>query len=213
MLAIAGGKGGCGKTTTTLGLARAMARAGREPLVVDADCDMPDIHHVADIERNDGTDLVADGTRLEQATQRSGKFPGVALLTAGSPDQVDTALEATVRWHGPVLVDCPAGVSPDATRPLRHATATLLVSTDEPQCLEDARRTATVTAQLETPPIGAIVREITGRAPDEIGPCQVRAVVPSVEAVYDSPPLSRAWQSVSDSILDGLNRNPRRISL
>ena len=48
MLAIAGGKGGSGKTTTTLGLARAI---DGPTLAVDADCDLPNLHAMAGVPR------------------------------------------------------------------------------------------------------------------------------------------------------------------
>lgn len=44
MLAIAGGKGGCGKTTTALGLGAALPG---QPVVVDADWDLPNLHRLA----------------------------------------------------------------------------------------------------------------------------------------------------------------------
>ncbi|WP_336021993.1 CDP-4-keto-6-deoxy-D-glucose-3-dehydrase [Halobellus salinisoli] len=48
MLAIAGGKGGSGKTTTTLGVARAIDGPS---VAVDADCDLPNLHALAGVPR------------------------------------------------------------------------------------------------------------------------------------------------------------------
>lgn len=201
MLAIAGGKGGCGKTTTALGLARELARRGRHPLVVDADCDMPDLHHLAGVEREYGVDTLARGTRLERALQHSDRFPGVALLTAGAPDQTAGALRAVTEWRGPVLVDCPAGIGPDATRPLRYADAALVVSTDEPQCLEDSRQTLTATRQLETTPAGALLRVVVDQhRPATVGDCSVLESVPTVPKPFDAPALDSAWTVVTDSV-------------
>lgn len=198
MLALAGGKGGCGKTTTTLGLARTLAQRGLDPLVVDADCDMPNVHHVAHVERTDGADMLAEGARLERAITRSTSFPGVALLTAGTREHMDAALRATTRWHGPVLFDCPAGISPDATRPLRHADRTLLVSTDEPQCLADTRVTLTVARQLSADPAGILLREQAGSTAGNVAGCEVLAVVPSVESPFESPTVDHTWNCVTD---------------
>ncbi|RDZ49114.1 CDP-4-dehydro-6-deoxy-D-gulose 4-reductase, partial [Haloferax sp. Atlit-10N] len=44
MLAIAGGKGGCGKTTIALGVGQALGTPTRPALVVDTDRDMPNLH-------------------------------------------------------------------------------------------------------------------------------------------------------------------------
>jgi septum site-determining protein MinD len=204
MLAIAGGKGGCGKTTTTLGLAWTLARRGRDPLVVDGDCDMPDSHHIAGIERGAGVDALARGAPLGRACQYPSALPGVALVTAGRPERTAPALRAARNWSGPVLVDCPAGVGPDATRPLRHADATLVVSTDQPQCLDDTRRTATAARQLDAPPVGALVRAARPvTAPDRVADCPVLAAVPSVETPLAAPALAEAWSTVAGRLLDG----------
>ncbi|MFB6218937.1 MAG: AAA family ATPase, partial [Halobacteriaceae archaeon] len=47
MLAVCGGKGGVGRTTTAVGLGAALAGHHRATLVVDADADMPDLHALA----------------------------------------------------------------------------------------------------------------------------------------------------------------------
>lgn len=82
MLAVAGGKGGCGKTTTTVGLALAADRAGWACLAVDADRDVPDLHRVAGVERTTVEGSIAqepaEGPR--SARDRSGESP------AGSAD-------------------------------------------------------------------------------------------------------------------------------
>ncbi|MDZ5813368.1 P-loop NTPase, partial [Halorubrum sp. AD140] len=47
MIAVAGGKGGSGKTTTTLGLARALSRRGAPVVAADADWDLPNLARLA----------------------------------------------------------------------------------------------------------------------------------------------------------------------
>lgn len=170
MLAIAGGKGGCGKTTTAVGLALALARRGQAPLLVDADCDMPDVHHVVGIEHvaecpetsvreTTGVDALANGATLRAAVTTVETAGGVAVLTGGHRENLNGALQRARQWAGPVFVDCPAGVTPVATRPLRHADHTLLVTTDRPECVEDGRATLVTARELHAQPVGTIVRE------------------------------------------------------
>lgn len=204
MLAVAGGKGGCGKTTTALGLARTLARRGHNPLVLDADCDMPDLHHVADIDREYGVDALARGAPLARALQRSPAVPGVAIVTGGRPGRTGPAIRATRSWDGPVLIDCPAGIGPDATRPLRQADRTLVVSTDDRQALEDTRRTITAARQLDAPPTGAVVRAVAGppeTTPERVAGCPVLAAVPSVSDPLDAPAVSGGWSHIADQLL------------
>lgn len=201
MLAVAGGKGGCGKTTTALGLARALARQGQTPLVLDGDCDMPDLHLLADIDRDDGVDALARGAPLSRVCRRPDAFPGVAVVTAGRPARVGPALRATRDWTGPVLVDCPAGIGPDATRPLREADATLVVSTDDPQSVDDTRRTVTAARELGAPPAGVILRT-TGDSPARVADCPVLATVPGVAEPLRSRHLARVWRSIADQLFE-----------
>lgn len=164
MLAIAGGKGGCGKTTTTLGLAGALAQRGFDPLVIDGDCDMPDIHHQVGMTRSGGVDTLADGQPLRDVIVRSERFPGVAIVTGGRRDSLDAALRQVCRWEGPVLVDCSAGRNRESLRPLRYADKAIIVSTDQPQCIQDAVLTRDIAGRLSTSPAGIIVRRTSRKS-------------------------------------------------
>lgn len=202
MLAIAGAKGGCGKTTTTLGLARSFAQQGMDPLVVDVDCDMPDVHHLVDIDRSRGVGVpaVAAGQCIERAAVRPAAVPGVRILPAGSGEETSDALDRLRSWHGPVLLDCPAGVSPDATRPLRAATAAVLVTTDEPQCLQDTRQTVAVASQLEAKPVGIVVRQRACEQLDSVGPVPVVATVPTVSTPFENPRVRQVWNQLCHTL-------------
>lgn len=198
MLAITGGKGGCGKTTTTLGLARALANQGFEPLVVDGDCDMPDIHHRLMLEDDAGVDAVAAGRPLTDVVQRTERMPGVAVVPGGRRHNLNTALGQTAHWHGPVLVDCGAGATPDSLTPLRHATGTVVVSTDTAACIDDTRRTLTAARELGASPVGIIVRT-TGSAMDcsQQFDAPVLGSMPSVVSPLDHMVVERTLSSIS----------------
>lgn len=199
MLAITGGKGGCGKTTTTIGLARNLTRDGHDPIVVDADCDMPDVHHVARFDRNFGVDRLAEGHDPASVFQRSDRFPGVRFVTAGDRRNVDAALRRLSTVDAPILIDCPAGISPDATRPLRHADRALLVSTDEPVCLDDASRTITAARELDTELFGAFVVVVAGSPPPAIDGVSVLASAERIQDPFRARKLRAAWGRVIDA--------------
>jgi len=210
MLAIAGGKGGSGKTTTALGLARALARRGRHPVVVDCDCDMPNLHHLANVEYRGGVDELAKGRTIEQALQNSTAVPGVRLLTAGDREHVETALRRVRSWHGPVILDCPPGIGPDAVRPLRFATETLLVTTDQPQSIADTQTTAQSASELDTSAVGVVVRLTEGetdsedrrhdetvRWPETVS---LQTQVPTVGDPFDHPTVRQGWAEIATKL-------------
>lgn len=200
MIAIAGGKGGSGKTTTALGLARAFARQGEEPLVVDCDVDMPDLHIHAGVDRDGGVGALADGASIERACVRSKKLPGVRLLPAGQRSDLDTTITELSRWHGPVLLDCPPGAGPDATGPLRHADHAVLVTTDQPQSLSDTVLTARSARQLGAEVPGALVRETEAGTEDLPAELTELGRVGTVPAPFTHPSVRATWGTVSRSL-------------
>jgi septum site-determining protein MinD len=210
MLAIAGGKGGSGKTTTALGLASVMARRGLDPVVVDCDCDMPDLHHLLDIDRARGIDAVASGESIERACRSSTTAPGVRCLTAGDRSNVDAALARAADWHGPVVLDCPPGVGPDAIRPLRHARQAIIVSTDQPESAADARTTAEIARELDTPVTGSILRTTAANSSSvRIGDLPVLARIDSVERPLAHPQVQATWARIVAQIRSQRTVSPR----
>jgi len=188
MLAIAGGKGGCGKTTTAVGLARALARLGAAPLVVEADLDMPDLHHRADVDRSPGVDVAADSAHPTSVAQPSGRFPGVDVLPGGDADTAAAAalFDRLADRARPVLLDCPAGAGPDAAAPLRAADRTVVVSTPSERSLRDAAKTAAMARQLDAPPAAAVLVRSDGRVdPTPLLSCEPVVHVPELS----EPPL------------------------
>lgn len=211
MLAIAGGKGGCGKTTTALGLAQALVSRGYEPLVVDGDCDMPDIHHYTGVGRVGGVNALAEGQSVTEVAVHASRFPGVSFITGGRRKRLGTALRRLQTWDGPVLVDCPAGISPDALVPLRCADTTVIVSTDQPQCLEDTERTIVVADRFQDSTAGVLLRKTGARFrpnPSHLGvrDCPVLGRVPTVDNPLENHRVRTEVRSVSRTVYPPTSR-------
>lgn len=189
MLAICGGKGGCGKTTTAVGLAAGFAHTGRSPLVVDADREMPDVHVVADVPCAPGLPAVATGRPPDSIAHSAPGYRGVDVVPASGVGQgrLRTALDRVRQWSGPVVVDCPAGVARDAAVPLRVADRSLLVTTRSREGLIDTAKTAAMARELDAPPVGAVVVD---RTPNEHSPSDFRSI-DAVTSLLDCPVLQR----------------------
>lgn len=187
MLAIAGGKGGCGKTTTTLGLAAAHARRRRSVLVADADAEMPDLHLAAGVDREPGLDDVGPGRAPADVAQRHPSVSGLSVLPAAADGGRRSGRNCSPlsRLRGTadaVLLDCPAGAGPDAVAPLRVADAAVVVTTLDPACLRDAAKTAAMARQIQTPVAGVVVSR-TDAVPDAVAgllDCPLLGAVPDV---------------------------------
>jgi septum site-determining protein MinD len=184
MLAIAGGKGGVGKTTTALGLAAALPG---QPLVVDADRDMPDLHALAGVNREPG--LGAGGTAQTEPGQPCPDHTCRVLpAPRGGAPRIDRLLTHLAAEHGggdgttdPILVDTPAGVSVDAAAPLQAVDGVLLVSTACAPALRDAAKTASMARAVGTPVIGVLLTRTVGRPPGagDLLDCSVVGCIPS----------------------------------
>jgi len=183
MLAIAGGKGGVGKTTTALGLSTALDT----PVVAaDADPDMPDLHALAGVDR-EPTLASLDDRDPATVAQPHPEESGVTVLPAPrihDADGLGRSLDRLARSGRRTVVDCPAGAGPDAAAPLRAADATLLVTTLCAPALRDAAKTAAMARTLDAAPCGVVLTR-TRSAPDAVVDllgCPVIASIPPADA-------------------------------
>jgi septum site-determining protein MinD len=161
-VAVAGGKGGCGKTTAALGLAAALAARGRRPVAVDADVDLPDLHVRAGVSLEPGLPAVRR-SRVTAIARSGDRFPAVDVVPAGAgAGDLGPALTRVASMDRPVVIDCPAGAGPDAATPLRTADAAVVVCSATPPSRRDASKTARMARSLDAPPVVWTEREREG---------------------------------------------------
>lgn len=160
MIAIAGAKGGCGKSTVTLGLAEAFARADTPALAIDADRQLPNLHVMADINREPTVADLGRGADVRSIARQHPRTPNVGVLPAPTSSEtfeygsLGDALDADgIR----VLLDCPSGAGPDVVDPLSQAEGVIVVTTDTGRSLTAAETTIEMARRLDVSVFGAVL--------------------------------------------------------
>jgi septum site-determining protein MinD len=196
VLAVAGGKGGSGKTTTALGVAAALVERRRHPLVVDCDLDAPNLHVRAGVPRAPGLDAATPTA----VAHESPVVPGVDVLPVGDANDEDlaAAFDGLPR-NRPVVLDCPAGASEAVARPLRAADGCVVVATPGRESVEDAIKTAEMARAVGTP-----VRAITVSCSESVPAGLTNAAdaptvpVPKADDPLSDPETAAAYANVAD---------------
>jgi cellulose biosynthesis protein BcsQ len=216
MIAITGAKGGCGKTTTTLGLAEEFARRGTPTLIVDADRQLPNLHVAADVDRKPTIASVSEGDTLTEFAHQYPANDNIRVLPAPtSEESVDMQSKLTELKTDSIriLVDCPAGVGPDAVDPLVVADHAIVVTRNTKQSYEAAQKTIDTAQRLNLPIAGVMVNqcdEFPGNIPLE-GEFPLVQPVPtySSQAPHRNPTAREAYNAIVDEFTD--NRLPTGI--
>jgi septum site-determining protein MinD len=148
---ITSGKGGVGKTTTTANLGVALARLGKQVVLVDADIGLRNLDLVLGLEKRivyDVVDLAEGRCQARQALIKDKRVPGLFLMPAAQTKDKESVSEAqmarVVHTLGAdfdvVLIDCPAGIEHGFRNAVAGADEALIVTMPEVSAIRDADR-------------------------------------------------------------------------
>ncbi len=159
VLAVTSGKGGVGKTSTSVNLAIALAAQGKRVIVLDADLGLANVEvlmglnslynlqHVIDGERRIMQILVKGPGGIQIVPGTSG-LAKLADLGAAARQNVLTGLKELQENSDFVIIDTMAGIGQNAVRFAAAADEILLVSTPEPSSIVDAYATVKTIAGI-----------------------------------------------------------------
>jgi flagellar biosynthesis protein FlhG len=148
-IAVAGGKGGVGKTTVSVNLGIALAMSGREVMLLDADMGLANIDVLLGLTPSRHIGHLLDGTCSIEDLLLSGPH-GIKIVPAGSGTRrlaqlgntehaaVIRAFDDLVSPPDYLLVDTAAGLSDNVAMFAAAADDVVLVVCDEPASLTDA---------------------------------------------------------------------------
>ena len=174
VLAVAGAKGGVGKTTTAINLGVALAEAGETVAVVELDLAMANVIDFLQFEPKHTLHDVLSGSvptteALYPIADRLHVLPAGTELAEFNAINV-AALAPVIRSLRPaydyVILDTAAGVSPETIYPLRLSDAVVIVSTPRVASIRDAKKTIELANRVNGTVAGVIFnRAGSGRAP------------------------------------------------
>ena len=228
VIAVAGAKGGVGKTTTAINLGVALAQTGQTVAVVELDLAMANIIDFLQFEPDRTLHDVLSGTAptteaLYPIDDRMHVLPSGTELAGFNAINV-AALAPVIRSLRPaydfVLLDTAAGVSPETIYPLRLADEVLIVSTPRVAAIRDAKKTIELADRVNGEVMGVVfVRAGSGRAPpperlatfletDLVGVVPEDGTVAAAQdmsepvCLFDpDSPAATAYQKIADSLV------------
>ncbi|QSG12560.1 FleN family ATPase involved in flagellar biosynthesis [Halapricum desulfuricans] len=176
--AVAGAKGGVGKTTTSINLGTVLADLDQRVVTVELDLAMANLVDFIDFDVDFETattlhDVLAGRAELEAATYETDG--GLTAVPSGTDldRYADTDLERLpaiieqLRWeYDVVLLDTPAGLSEETIRPMQLSDLAIIVSTPRISSVRNAQNTIQLARRTETDVFGLVLSKSgTGASP------------------------------------------------
>ena len=236
VFAVASGKGGVGKTTTTTNLGVALADDGFDVTVVDVDLGMANLSGLLGVDPDATLHdvLSGDASPTDAAYETHGLtlVPGSTELAQFAEADAKSLHRVVERFRDQsdvVLLDAGAGLSYDIAMAMSVADGVLLVTTAELSSLTDATKTGQLVGKLEKPVVGAVFTHtgdggfddvegiaaalgttdaVTASVPhDDAVKLATRKGQPVVSLQPDSP-ASRAYDRLAAKLADSIGIEP-----
>lgn len=171
IIAIASGKGGVGKSTTTANIGTALAIMGKKVLLIDGDIGLRNLDVILglqDLVSYDYNDVITGQCTVEQAILKDERHIGLHLLPA--PQNVDISdidkeklnslIDSLNPYYDYILIDCPAGIHDGFMLMSEKAEKAIIIATPEHISIRDADMTVSKLEDLQFSEIYLIINKI-----------------------------------------------------
>lgn len=172
VIVVTSGKGGVGKTTTTVNIGAALSKLGKSVLMLDADVGLRNLDVVVGLENSivyDFVDVIEGRCRLKQAIVQDKRFDGKLAILAASQtknktditeEQMKKLCTELSEIYDYVLIDCPAGIEQGFFNAVAGANRAIVVTTPEFSSLRDADRILGKLEELSVPKIDVLLNNV-----------------------------------------------------
>ena len=171
VLVVTSGKGGVGKTTACANIGTALAKQGKEVLLIDTDLGLRNLDTVLGLENRivfDIVDVIENKCRIKQAIIRDKRNEHLSLLPASqsrdknaiNEKQMKNLVNELKRQYDFILIDCPAGIEQGFKNAIAGADEALVICTPEVSSVRDADRVIGLMASCEIGRISLVVNRI-----------------------------------------------------
>lgn len=182
IIGVVSGKGGVGKTTTTINLSAALMGFRRNVIAVDADIKMSGVGlqlgmYYFPLSLND---VLKNGGKLSEALyiHPSGLriIPASLNIDDVKVSNLKRVLEDPLLENNIVLVDSPPGFEKNSLSVLKACPELLIVTTPEIPAITEALKVISITKKINSTPIGIIVNMYKKRESNQINLKEIRAI-------------------------------------
>jgi septum site-determining protein MinD len=169
--AIVSGKGGVGKTTTTINLGTSMKKLGEDVTIIDGNITTPNvgIHLGAPIVPTSLNHVLSNQAKLEDAIyeHESGTKIIPSSLSLKETETVDykrfpDVVKRLRKLTNHILVDCAAGLGGEAKSGILIADELIIVTNPEMSAVTDALKTIKLAEEMNKPVRGVIITRFRG---------------------------------------------------
>lgn len=176
VIAITGGKGGVGKSTTTINLGVSLRMDGYSVALVDADVEMPNLVEMLSLEADHTIhDVLSGDAETADAIVQIGEgfvaIPGDSSLMgygAIEPERLHQVVDTLAEQYDYVILDTGAGLSYDDLFPIGLADEIVLVSSPDGAAIENAKRTHGFVQRLNRQVRGLVITKADSSVDPEI---------------------------------------------
>ena len=200
--AIISGKGGVGKTTSTINLGTSLNQLGEDVIIVDGNLTTPNIgiHLGAPIVPITLNHVLSNQAKLEDAIyeHESGTKIMPASLSLKETKKIDPRKLSDItkklkKITNHVLIDCAAGLGEEAKSAIKAADEIIIIANPEIASVTDALKTIKLSEEMNRPIKGLIITRYKGKKTDMSIPSikdmleiPLIGIIPEDEAVRES---------------------------